>query len=273
MKIAYTGWTWLVNHKDNYQWEFEQFLKEVADIGYDSVENFAFITDYFDNDAAKVAALLKQYKLELVNMYLHFSAEPEKDYEKAVKFVDFMKRLGGVPYMNLQAPGWRDPPADRPPDPDAIKSLADISNRVGKLCKENGITACFHPHYGTAIYHEEDIDIYEKLVNHDDVKLCIDTAHTALAGMDPVKCFEKYGSRIAYVHLKDVDPVITESPDRPLSRFRPLGYGTVDFKGVLKVLRSFNYDDVLCVELDRNPVCNYRSAQISREYIHNVLGL
>ena len=36
MKIAYTGWTWLVNHEDNYRWEFEQFLKEVADLGYDS---------------------------------------------------------------------------------------------------------------------------------------------------------------------------------------------------------------------------------------------
>ena len=50
MKIAYTGWTWLIHHQDNQRYEFEQFLKEVADLGYDA-ENFAFITKYFENDA------------------------------------------------------------------------------------------------------------------------------------------------------------------------------------------------------------------------------
>ena len=35
MKVAYTGWTWLVNHQDNHKWEFEQFLKEVSDLGYE----------------------------------------------------------------------------------------------------------------------------------------------------------------------------------------------------------------------------------------------
>ena len=45
------------------------------------------------------------------------------------------------------------------------------------------------------------------------------------------------------------------------------------FKGVVNELRNAGYDDILCVELDYQPVCNYRSAQISREYIHNVLGL
>ena len=53
MKIAYTGWTWLINHEDNYKWEFEQFLKEVSDLGYEAVENFAFITKYFGSTSQK----------------------------------------------------------------------------------------------------------------------------------------------------------------------------------------------------------------------------
>ena len=28
MKIAYTGWTWLINHKDNEKFELEQSFKE-----------------------------------------------------------------------------------------------------------------------------------------------------------------------------------------------------------------------------------------------------
>ena len=46
----------------------------------------------------------------------------------------------------------------------------------------------------------------------------------------------------------------------------------VDFKGVVNELKNAGYDGILCVELDYQPVCNYRSAQISREYLHNVLG-
>ena len=71
MKIAYTGWTWLVNHNDNHKWEFEQFLKEVADLGYEAVENFAFITKYFDNNAGEVKGLLDKYGLEMANLYEH----------------------------------------------------------------------------------------------------------------------------------------------------------------------------------------------------------
>jgi inosose dehydratase len=69
MRIAYTGWTWLVNHKDNYVWEFEQFLREVSDLGYEEVENFAFIMDYFEGDAGRVKALLDKYNLKMANLY------------------------------------------------------------------------------------------------------------------------------------------------------------------------------------------------------------
>ena len=92
MRIAYTGWTWLINHEDNHKWEFEQFLKEVSDLEYEAVENFAFITKYFDNDAAEVNRLLEKYNLELVNLYHHYSDDPEEDYRKALSYVDFMEK-------------------------------------------------------------------------------------------------------------------------------------------------------------------------------------
>jgi inosose dehydratase len=57
-----------------------------------------------------------------------------------------------------------------------------------------------------------------------------------------------------------------------MARFLPLGWGTVDFKGVLKSLRKHGYDGVLCVELDKQPVCNYHSAMVSRRYLHDALG-
>lgn len=272
MKIAYTGWTWLVNHEDNHKWEFEQFLKEVADLGYEAVENFAFITKYFDNDADAVNELLHKYDLELVNLYLHYSTNPEVDYENAVKYVDFMKKTGAT-YLNLQAVMWEDQPNNRPTDEQAILAYAKLSNKIGKLCKENNLVACFHPHANTAIYRENQIDLFLANTDPDLVGLCLDTAHTALAGMDCVRAFEKYVDRIAYVHLKDLDPDENVHPEWPMKRFSPLGYGTIDFKGVYNVLKTNRYDGVLCVELDRPPVCNYKAAMDSRAYLLNVIGI
>ena len=272
MKVAYTGWTWLVNHEDNHKWEFEQFLKEASDLRYEAVENFAFITKYFDNNADEVSGLLKKYNLEMANLYHHFSEDAKEDYEKAINYVDFMKKIGAA-YMNLQAVMWNDPPNDRPMDKDAVLDYAKRSNEIGKLCKENGLTACFHPHANTHIFTEAEIDLFLANTDPKYVGLCVDTAHTILAGMDPVAAFSKYMNRIAFVHFKDVDPDTSTNPDRPMSRFCPLGDGTCDFKGIYKVLKQNNYNGVICVELDNPPVCNYKAAMVSRRYLHDVLGL
>lgn len=272
MKIAYTGWTWLVNHEDNHRWEFEQFLKEVADLGYDSVENFAFITKYFDNDANAVKALLEKYNLEMVNMYEHYTDDPEVDYESAVHYVKFMKEIGAT-YLNLQGVMWNEAPLSRPTDVEKIKMYADLSNRIGKLCKDNGCEAVFHPHCCTPVYTEAEIDLLMELTDPKLVSLCLDTAHTTLAGMDCVEAYTKYLPRLGYVHLKDVDPDETVHPEWPMKRFCALGTGTVDFKGVIKTIKAGGYDGVLCVELDNPKICNYNSAMISRRYIHDVLEM
>lgn len=272
MKVAYTGWTWLVNHQDNYKWEFEQFLKEVSHLGYTAVENFGFIQDYFEDDSDEVNRLLKQYNLEMVNLYLHYSDDPEADYQKAIRFIDFMERTGAT-YLNLQAVMWREKPHQRPMDKEKVLAYASLSDRVGALCKEKGMVACFHPHANTGIFTPEEIDLFLANTNPELVGLCLDTAHTVLAGMDPMQACEKYKDRIVYLHLKDVDPDVNYNPDWQMDRFRPLGMGTVDFRGVYNTLKKNGYDGVLCVELDNPPVGNYHAAMTSREYIHNVLGL
>jgi inosose dehydratase len=171
VKIAYTGWTWLIHHQDNQKYEFEQFLKEVSDLGYDAVENFAFITKYFDNDAKAVKELLQKYNLEMANLYHHYSDDPEADYAKAVEYVEFMKEIGAT-YMNTQAVMWHEKPYDRPLDEQAVIGYAELSNRIGKLLRENDLVLCFHPHANTAIYREEEIDLFLANTDPELVGLC-----------------------------------------------------------------------------------------------------
>ena len=269
MRAAYTGWTWLVNHQDNHKWEFEQSLKEAADLGYVAVENFAFIRDYFDNDADAVAQLLKKYNLEMANFYLHLSDDEEKDKQNAREGIAFMKKIGAT-FMNLQAIMWHDEPNERPTDEAVVKDYARRSEEIGKMCTEAGIKACFHPHANTHIFTEKEIDLLMANSTPGNLYLCLDTAHTMVAGMDVVSAFERFADRLAYVHFKDVDP---DQNLAPMKRFRALGDGVVDFKGVYNVLKKNGYDGVICVELDNPAVCNYKSAMVSARYLHDVLGL
>lgn len=271
MKIAYTGWTWLVNHKDNYVWEFEQSLREAADLGYTDVENFAFIMDYFDGDAARVKALLDKYGLRMANLYQHYSGEEAKDIENTKKYIGFMKGIGAK-YLNLQGVMWNDAPYDRPSDPEKIGKYAALSNHIGRMCCDNGILACFHPHAQTAVFKQNEIQLFLDSTDKALVSLCLDTAHTAIAGMDVAEAFRRWLPRVGYVHLKDVDPALARS-ERPMSAFCELGIGTIDFRGVHRALQTGGYDGVLCVELDNRTVCNYKSAMISRQYLHNALSL
>lgn len=111
---------------------------------------------------------------------------------------------------------------DRPMDKQQILAYAELSNRIGKMCKEKGLVACFHPHANTAIYGEEEIDLFLANTDSELVGICLGTAHTNLAGMDCVRAFEKYIDRLVYVHFKYVDPDEEVHPEWPIP-FLPFG--------------------------------------------------
>ena len=295
MKIAYTGWTWMMagpNTPDEEKIKmFDQSMKEIKYLGYDCAENFAFISDFITPETCK--EICKKYDLPLVNVYGHFSTDIEKEIAIAKKQLDWLAAIGGT-WFNCQSSVPR-PEApkksdhtddDAPVEPevfddmvfhkDGVDAMITICNELGKYAAERGLVLCFHPHAMTYVFNRESIDYFVANTDPKYVKLCIDTAHTTLAGIDPVELCRTYGKRVGYMHLKDVDPShdIASDPGRgKMGAFRALGLGTVDFKGVVKALKENGYDGVLCVELDNPEICNFRSAQISRQYIKDVLKL
>jgi len=278
MKIGYTVWTWLSDEFNNWEQskkpkaDFEQALREISDLGYQTVENFNWFAECYEDDIEGFKAVLDKYNLEFVNLYHYFSGNFEEDYKKAERYCKFLQKAG-VKLMNLQGILWMDKPFIRSLDLAALKVYAEESNRIGKMSQEYGVTICMHPHSNTSIFHEDEIDCFLENTDPKYVSLALDTAHTALAGIDPVKAFDKYYDRLRYVHLKDIDPNTNAHPEWPMRRFLALGQGCIDFKGIVNVLKKKEYDGVLCVELDYQRVCNYESAQYSRNYIKNVLGM
>ena len=74
MRVAYTGWTWLIHHDDNHKWEFEQFLKEVTDLGYEAVENFSrLLPSTSTTTRMRSTESSRKYGQDFVCLYHHYS--------------------------------------------------------------------------------------------------------------------------------------------------------------------------------------------------------
>ena len=275
MKAAYTGWTWIQGREpETAKSQLEQSFKECKFLGYDTVENFAFIRDFYKDNPGELRELAKACGVELVNLYGHFTLDVEESLKIAMEQVDFLSEIGGRWY-NCQHGGFSEEPYERQTDPEMLDKICEIANRLGEYAKGKGVTVCFHPHFGTCVFTQSDIDYFAEHTAPEYVSFCFDTAHTTLAGMDPAELIRKYGERVAYMHLKDVDTyALSKAQGREkMASFRALGHGTVDFPAVKAALEEVGYDGVLCVELDRPEVCNFHSAEVSRIYLRDVLGV
>ena len=276
MKIAYTGWTWMLVGRDPNvaKGALESSFRECKYLGYDYVENFAFISDFFD-DPNELVEMQKRNGVKLVNLYGHFMFDEEAAIETGKKQMKFLADVGGSWYNCQNSSFGDDGPPERPTDKKMIDAMCRITNTLGEYGKSIGVTLCFHPHYNTCVFSQEDIDYYAANTNPDFVSFCIDTAHTTLAGIDPCDLIKQLGSRVAFIHYKDVDTYALSKAEgvEKMGTFRALGLGTVNFQAVTATLKEIGYNDVICVELDRPAICNYNSAEFSRKYLKLALGL
>lgn len=279
MKIAYTVWTWMQDEFGREtptvaaQAHFEEAVRSIAHLGYTGIENFNFIVPLFEGRPQDLKDILDRNGLQLVNLYHTYYEDDVGKYldlgERTCKLLQYC----GAKYLNVQGNIWKDQPFDRPINKKSLLNYCDVFTKMAKISQKYGIMTCLHPHAHTSMLHEDEIDFFLENTDRDLIGLTMDTAHTTLGGMDAVKAFDKYGDIIKYVHFKDIDPNPEAHLDWPMKRFCALGQGCVDFKGVLRSLKKHGFDGTICVEVDYPLVCNYETAQFSRNYMKDVLGL
>lgn len=273
MKAGYTVWTWIIRlFEETHEWEpksarskmdFEEAIRSVALLGYQSVECFNQIVDIYENADEEFDALIKQYGLTFDCIYIYITDDFKKDLAVAEKCFQFSKRHG-IPFANLQASPR---PADRAPTEAELEREAEKAREIGRLGRQYGVTVCLHPHLGTMVETREEIDAFVRLAPEEELAFCFDTAHILAGGMDPVETFGAYAKRLKYVHLKDATAK-REPGKTHFDRFRSLGDGIIDFPGVFETLKSAGYNGIICVELDQPPVCNFEAAQTSMRYLN-----
>lgn len=136
------------------------------------------------------------------------------------------------------------------------KTLLGNLDRLSGAAAAGGITATLHPHVGTMI--EQDAEVW-RVLEGSAISLCLDTGHLLVGGADPVRIAREAGTRIAHVHLKDVEAHTAQQVrEGALSyhgavaqgMYRPLGDGDVGIADVVAALASHGYDGWYVMEQD-----------------------
>lgn len=277
MKLGYTVWTWM-KCEFGRNWQptseakrlFENAAKDLSYLGYKTIENFSFIVPVYENNKKALDELLEECNLEFINIYYELSGKYETDKKGIERCCKFMKE-NNIPFLNVEAPHV---PLDGPVTVELLEGMCEALNDIGKMCLDYGVTLCIHQHTRTLCETKFQLNHVLSNTNPEYVKLCLDTCHVALAGMEVEEEFANHLDRLAYVHFKDV----VADYKRPYSESvtenaRALGEGIIDFPIVFEILKNGGYDGPITVEVDYPNPDSFYAAKVSRDYLRDKVGI
>ncbi|HEY5302981.1 MAG TPA: sugar phosphate isomerase/epimerase [Acidimicrobiales bacterium] len=177
---------------------------------------------------------------------------------------------------------WGNP---EPLSEDEWQHMAWALSRVDAICSLYGMTQTVHPHVGTLVETNKDV---EEVLGRTKVKFCLDTGHLSIGGIDCVAFVRQHHERIANVHLKDVHLEMSPAVlDRSLSLldatrnglFCCLGDGDIPIANIVRELQVHGYDGWYVLEQDttiNSPVDSdlpLEAAARSIAYLERELGI
>jgi len=204
----------------------------------------------------------------------------------------FMSQLGvkcmvprGMP------PYWKEAPVTD----EKIKIAADCWNHAGKATQASGVKIAVHIDFLNGLRGLDSIETFLSYTDPEFVGLALDTAEFTIAGIDPVKFYEKHHGRVCHFHFKDAVekdsqdeyketnaeieywpvPVTLAGQKRGIERwYYEMGTpgGRVDFPALLKSLYKHNYDGWIVVESDQSPHAE-ESVMLNGWYRRQVLSM
>lgn len=182
----------------------------------------------------------------------------------------------------------RAPTAGRPREAEPMDAAewAGLRSRIAQVAEMGtdtyGLTVSIHAHAGGFIDFEPELERLLEEVDSRHLGLCLDTGHHTYAGGDPVAFLRRHADRLAYVHLKDIDPAVKARVVAGRTGFYDacgqgifcnLGRGEVDFPAVRRALAEAGYDGWATVEQDCDPTLPgspLADATANRQYLDSI---
>jgi len=179
--------------------------------------------------------------------------------------------VGGL-YLQVTDEG----PQGRAGTAEDCRRLGQLITEIGKRTADLGVSLGYHNHMGSLGERPEAVDQIMDAADARYAKLELDVAHYFQGGGDPAKAIEKYGDRLLFLHIKDVEPLSEEKDPKRAYRFVELGRGKVDLPGVLEALHKVKFRGWAIVELDAVPDKTRTPKEcgaISKKYLEEKLGV
>jgi inosose dehydratase len=276
-------------------WESEPFkgMAEAREVGFRYVEIFgtSFCRPdslYYPNDAEGLMRRIFQLGVNFVAItggaaggatQFEDPAARSAVIDNHLAMARFSRKFGCVHQKtNL---GKRRPGGTTDEDLTNMARTVELLGR--RMMEELGMPLGLHPHLGSQLQNEHEVNFLMDNTDPQYVKLVLDTGHIQMAGMDPIALGKKLGSRVIEYHLKDTAPKdrggakVVPGPDVDMVKnpyFFPVGTGGVDFVALKAHLDSIRWRGFLTVELDTSPWRPPKeSARMSADYIQNVLKI
>jgi inosose dehydratase len=269
---------------------WETVLDEVALSGYTGIELGPL--GFFPTDPATLRDALDARGLQLsagvLMEVLHDPSTTDEVVAKAEQIASLLEGLACTRLVTITSwtPG-RMATAGRPTAAERLgkqefATLCDTVHAIADVAGQRGVRVAFHPHAGTGIEFEDEVDHLLDSTDPTLVGLCVDTGHAAYARTDPIALLDRYGERVTHVHLKDVDPRVLVAVDAEAlgfweayarGIFCPLGRGLVDFRAVAETLARVGYQGWATVEQDASPTGDsvpLEDARASRAHLRAV---
>jgi sugar phosphate isomerase/epimerase len=231
-------------------------LKAIRKIGYTEVETY---WDIYGHPAGELRSMIADCGLRVPSGHFNYDGLESK--------IDYAKTLG-VSYMicpMLPQSLWF--------TPDGYKRAADQFNMWGEKIRQAGMQFGFHNHnYEFRRFGET--NGFETLMKSCEANLvCIemDCYWMAQAGQNSLQMFEKYGSRIRLLHLKDRKAGFPESQVKndAAEHFTEVGAGTIHWQEILNAAAKHGVRHMF-VERDSGDLPAMESLRISYENLQKI---
>jgi inosose dehydratase len=259
MLIGNAPCSWGINYPSGNAFTWQEYLDQVAASGYRGTELGPY--GFLPKDQALLREELGKRNLALIGAtHVHAFGDRASAPELMAtlrELAPLLRDLGARHLVVMDESNWYPPDAQGVLDPSGWRGLvATVREAQAVIETEFGLKASFHPHVGTAVELETQID---RLLDETHIDLCFDTGHHAFWGQDPLAYMKKVWGRIAYMHLKNVDASVRKRVlDRSLSVrdsyaagiMAPLPDGAVNIRAVMRFLAERGFDGPIVVEQD-----------------------
>jgi inosose dehydratase len=280
---------WRDGHPEN----IYRGLDEIALAGFDGVEIFGAPYQTFTNRPAHFRRLLEMHGLTLSSVYSGYTyldparqAHEDEEFRRVAAFA----AEAGAKWVLLDGghkPNLRS--ADDVTDDD-VAIVADAATRYAGVAREHGLSLAWHQHWGGVFEWSAPFHRFMARTDPSLVHFCPDTAQLSMGDYDVRQTFERYATRMGYVHFKDLAPnhdwattARHGGPKAPRDsggyhvdskwRMVELGRGQIDFPALLAILQRAGFDGWIVDDMDYSAYSTLESATACRDYLREALGL